>query len=254
MLDQYSAKFRCLPLQTLYNVRDLGGYLALDGCRTVSGRFLRADAPVRLNQYDRQLLLHYPVRTVIDLRSQSELRQQPHNLKDCSEISYFNIPLLGDELDGEIAMLKQQKTGNRAIDLSDLYIYILDNAHQAIGKVMNCLAHAPEGACFFNCSHGKDRTGLIAALLLLLAGVSEKDVIDDYKISHALLKPWFDTFIDQIPPENRIFFNTNPENMQRTLGHFYRLYQSAEAYMNHCGVHPATIAVLKKKLLVPCGL
>jgi protein-tyrosine phosphatase len=239
-----------ISLQTLYNIRDLGGHPTNDGRKTLCGRFIRSDAPVRLSPADLSALLAYPVRLVIDLRSQSEIRQQPHNLRDHPEITYHHIPLLGVSLERDMMRL-QINNGHKKISLVDLYRHILDQSQAAIGNVMKTLAAADNGARLFNCSHGKDRTGLIAALLLALAGVSYNNIVHDYQVSEALLKPWFDTFIHLVPETDRRFFMTPPHYMRETLAYIDAKYQSVSAYLMACGVDAPVQERLRQLLLVP---
>jgi len=235
----------------MYNVRDLGGFATKDGQITAFGRFLRADAPVRLDADDLHKLLDYPVRTVIDLRCPNELNGLPYILRDQPNINYFHIPLLGPDLDKAMASVKLIDSNGEKVGLPDLYIHLLEHSQNTLGQVFKCLANAdPNGASLFHCSHGKDRTGLVAALLLLLAGVADKEIIDNYQISYTFLKPWFDTFINTVPTGIRHYFNTNPQNMVITLSYFHQHFQSAEAYLGDCcGVSCDEIAGLKRRLL-----
>ena len=134
-------------------------------------------------------------------------------------IRYHNIPLLGASLERDMMRL-QINNGSKKISLADLYRHILDQSQPAIGAVMLTLAAADNGARLFNCSHGKDRTGLIAALLLALAGVSHDNIVADYQVSESLLKPWFDTFIHKVPETDRRFFMTPPHFMREALASY----------------------------------
>jgi protein-tyrosine phosphatase len=245
-LDDYNR----LPLQTLYNVRDLGGIPTLDGRLTVFGRYIRADAPVRLNPEDLQRLLDYPVRTIIDLRSADEHVRTTHGLQDQPVVDYYNIPLAGDNLDAAMAAVRPFETGREGVDLADFYVYLLEYAQQQIGRVFERLALARPGAVLFHCSHGKDRTGLVSALILLLANVGDPQIIDNYSISYRLLKPWFDTFIHKVPADFLPFYNTNPANMARTLAFFHSRYPSAAAYLAGCGLPEDEIAAVRQRILV----
>lgn len=238
-----------LLLQTMYNVRDLGGFATRDVQVTAFGRFLRADAPVRLNKADLEQLLDFPVRTVIDLRSQSEIGDKPNILRESPGVAYFNIPLLGFDLNEGIASVRQFSGNWTSVKLSDLYIHLLEQAQEPLGQVFSQLAAARSGASLFHCSHGKDRTGLVAALLLMLAGVSDTDIIDNYQVSATYLKPWFDTFIDQIPADILHFFNTHPQNMALTLQYFHGHFASPEIYLAKCGVGPAEINELRRRMV-----
>ena len=228
-----------LPLETLYNARDLGGYPVAGGRATVCGRFVRTDAPVRLSDTGRLTLLAYPVSLVVDLRSRSEISHLPHQLKGQPGIVYHHIPLLGADLESDLARLQQQDVLNR-LTLADLYRHMLDQSQAAIGAVMTVLAAETTGARLFNCSHGKDRTGLIAALLLGLAGVPQEQIVADYQISEVYLKPWFRQFIRQVPRHERHFFQTPARYMQDTLAYLTQRYRSAADYLSCCGVTPAS--------------
>ena len=243
-------------LHTLYNVRDLGGYATVTGQTTQSGRFLRADAPVRLDEHDRSILLAYPVRTVIDLRSDSELKAAPSHFAQDTSVNYHHVSLMGDDIGKAMAALAEyayQNANNRAAQVgpADFYVMLLDRSQESIGQVMNLLADAPPGTSLFNCSHGKDRTGVIAALLLLLAGVPEDAVVENYQVSDILLQPWFDTFIHEIPKKDLVFYNTNPRHMRQTLDHLALHYGSVDHFLDRCGVSDRQQERLKTRLLEP---
>jgi protein-tyrosine phosphatase len=239
-----------LPLQTMFNIRDLGGMATLDGRATAYRRFIRSDAPTSLNQADLLYLLDYPVRTVIDLRCDSELNGWPNPLRDHSEvIDYYHIPILGDDLDVAMANVRPVESDGRRPELSDLYIMAMEQAKESIGQVFSILAREQAGAALFHCTLGKDRTGLVASLLLLLARVSEDDITDHYAVSSVYLKPLIDTFISQVPANQLQFFNTDPQNMIRTLAFFRQHYASPEAYLASCGLSAAEIDTLRRKLL-----
>ncbi len=239
-----------LNLQTLYNVRDLGGHNTLDAKTTRCGRFLRADAPVSLSRADQALLLSYPIRHIIDLRSQSEVDKQPNMLRNHPDVKYENIPLLGKDLEQDLIRL-QKKNSHRGFELVDLYVHILDQSQSAIGKVLLSMAWTSSVAVLFHCTHGKDRTGIITALLLRLAGVDEEQVIEDYRISEARLDPWFSTFIADIPEADRRFFITPPRYMRQTLQHLAGQYGTVQDYLLRCGLTCPDQELLRKKLLDP---
>jgi protein-tyrosine phosphatase len=238
-----------LLIKTMFNVRDLGGFPTVNGEVTAFGRFLRSDAPICLDQDDLQQLLDYPVRTVIDLRSPTEIDEMPHALRDLPDIDYFNIPLLGSDLMAGIAEAQSALTSQSVLSVADLYIHMLQNAREPLGRVFSCLAAARPGACLFHCSHGKDRTGVVTALLLLLAGVEDIDIVVNYQVSSTYLQPWFATFIENIPADILHFFSTQPQNMELTLRFFHEHYASAAEYLISCGVSCAEIADLRRRLL-----
>jgi protein-tyrosine phosphatase len=238
-----------LPLQTLYNARDLGGLATADGGVTAYGRFIRSDAPVRLSPGDLQFLLDYPVRTVIDLRCDDEMKGKDHSLRDRPEIDFHHIPILGDNIDDAMNTVRLLTDRNGKVSLASLYIYAMEKAKPQFGRVFSTLAAAGPGAILFHCSLGKDRAGLVSTLLLLLAKVSEEIIIEQYAISSVYLKPLVDSFINEVPREELHFFYTHPENMRQALDHFHQEYASPEAYLSSCGLSAGEIEQLRVKLL-----
>ena len=105
LTDSIQPHTRGPRLNTLYNVRDLGGYTTQDGKMTQPGRFLRADAPIRLDEHDRSVLAAYPVRTVIDLRTDSEIRSAPSVLAQDADVNYHHVSLMGDDIGKAMAAL-----------------------------------------------------------------------------------------------------------------------------------------------------
>jgi protein-tyrosine phosphatase len=238
-----------LQMQTMYNVRDLGGLPTIGGQVTVYRHFVRSDAPIRLNHADLQFLLDYPVRTVVDLRCDNEIHAWPHLLRDQPVVDYFHIPILGNNIDTAMDTVRSLDTGGRTVGLSDLYIHALEHSKALIGQVFSRLANTKPGAVLFHCSLGKDRTGLIASLLLMLANVSEDDIIDNYAISSTYLQPVVDAFIREIPRIEMNFIYTYPENMVRTLTYFHEHYPSPDAYLASCGLTAGELESLRRKML-----
>ncbi len=239
--------------QTLYNIRDLGGFPTRGGQTTVHGRFLRSDAPVRLNSDEVAHLRDLPVKQIIDLRSPSEIDQTPYPLADLPDLAYSNIALLGRNLDSHMNQLERLFYSEqlRRPELVDLYLYMIDYEQEKIGRVMHTLAMTHCGARLFHCSHGKDRTGLISALLLLLADVPRAHIVSDYAISEKRLQPWFDLNADRIPESHQRFLMTPAHYMEKTLDHLVHKHGTVSRYLEACQVTAAVQDQLKALLLDP---
>ena len=162
-----------LPLKGSYNTRDLGGYPAFDGDVTRFNQFLRSDEVGYLDKDDIKFLKEYGVKTVIDLRTENELNQIPNPFEDETSIQFHHISLLSQSM-------IQEMTDNFNTVLMDVnYINTLEKEKQSIAKVLKVIHDSDEGCVLFHCSAGKDRTGLIAMLLLGIAGVDYQDIITD---------------------------------------------------------------------------
>lgn len=164
-----------LPLEGAHNVRELGGLPAQGGKQTAWHRFLRADCLEELTERDAALLLEYGVRTVIDLRSPSETVQHPDYAGLLASVEYHNIPFLEQDLSPQgQAWAKEQ-----LMDLSSLYLSLLKR-QQILKTILEQMEAAPDGCVLFHCAVGKDRTGVVALLLLMLAGVDKQDCQTNY--------------------------------------------------------------------------
>jgi protein-tyrosine phosphatase len=247
---------RLLRWEACYNARDLGGYATADGGRTRWGAFVRADNLSRLTASGRTALLGYGVRTVIDLRRASELEIDPNpfaeRTADATLPMYLNLPLgLGAESAG-IAAVAAAGAGADAPMLA-LYRQVFDHYWRGIAGVMTAIAAAPEGAVLFHCHAGKDRTGLIAALLLALAGVPEPMIAEDYGLSQACLKPIYDERLNQEPDaEKRArlaqLINAAPETMLSLLEHLNMRHGGAERYLLAAGMAAGDLERLRRRV------
>ena len=164
---------RRIPLGKMNNLRDLGGYPAGDGV-TVWERFLRGDNPTGLSEQDIQWLRERDITTIVDLRSGEELARQPDQLRGQPGFLYHHCPLVGIE-----------KLPNLEADIGRAHFEAMDRL-TCVGRAMRILAAAP-GGVLFHCTAGKDRTGILAMLLLSLAGVAREDILADYQISETYL-------------------------------------------------------------------
>jgi protein-tyrosine phosphatase len=239
-----------LPLDSLFNTRDLGGVPLASGGFTTYRHFLRSDETAKISDADISRLMEYPVNLVIDLRTASEIRQLPSRFADIAGIRYVNISLLGDDLGKGMADIRPLNPKYPETTLSDFYIHMLLHYGQDIGRAFNLMAEQSDGALLFHCAHGKDRTGLVAALLLKLAGASDLDIIENYAVSYELLLPWFQTFWHEIPEHVKPFFNTDRENMEETLAFINRNYTDVPQFLAANGVSIEAMARLRNRLTI----
>jgi protein-tyrosine phosphatase len=248
---------RHLSWDACYNMRDLGGYATADGSRTRWGTFVRADNLCRLISSGRAALLDYGVRTIIDLRRAAELEIDPSPfaspLQGAKGPAYLNLPLgLGADSAG-VAAVSAAGTGEDASMLA-LFREVLDHYWRGIAGVMTAIATSPDGAVLFHCHAGKDRTGLIAALLLALAGVPAQTIAEDYALSQVCLQPIFDERLSQEPdPAKRErmarMISAAPETMLGILAHLDARHGGAERYLLAAGTAAADVKRLRKRLV-----
>ncbi|MGN1149001.1 MAG: tyrosine-protein phosphatase [Lachnospiraceae bacterium] len=173
-----------LALESAYNVRDIGFYCNKDGVKLKEGRFLRADALGNLTEKDKTKLEEYGVKAVVDLRSPVEIEKAPCKLCESGKVEYYSVPMFDN-------IQSNDGTQKMPHSLYELYVSLLDNCQEQIKKVLQIFIDHREGCCLFNCSAGKDRTGVIAMLLLGLADVDEDTIAADYGVSAGYMEPVF---------------------------------------------------------------
>lgn len=222
---------RNLHLPTIRNARDLGGLHGAHGI-IPHGRFFRAATLNQASDEDRRILLLRGVRFDIDLRTIFEAEQRPDRLKHDARFRYERISLLG------VGLLEWF----HASHLSEIYVSALENHQSAFRRVFRTLAAKQDGGVLFHCTSGKDRTGMVTAMLFDLAGVERQTIVHDYAISsHYLLRA---------PDTNTRAEGTvsPPAVMRRFLDVLHAHYGGAHAYLLRVGVPEADIQTLLRRL------
>lgn len=227
---------RSYQLSHMYNVRDLGGY-GCPGGETVFGKLIRSAVPEHLTPEDIALFQKVGLTDVIDLRADLELRQAPNAFCGVEGVTVHSIPFLSDAAD-----IPQT---DEAVPAS----YLAIARHPNMAKVMRVFLNA-KGATLFHCSAGKDRTGTTAALLLLLAGVGEDDIIADYCLSQVYMRKQLDRFARECPQFPLCLIYPRMENILGFLELFRRAYPNAESYFVELGMAEAEIKELREKIIV----
>jgi protein tyrosine/serine phosphatase len=204
------------------NVRDLGGLPTADGGETRRGAVVRSDNARRLTDAGWEALVAHGVRTVVDLRWDEERAEDPPG---DVPIEAVHVSLFGNldhdyfaELDARIAPLAA------AARVEASYLDLLERYSGRFAEAVAAVADAPPGGVLIHCAAGKDRTGLIAALLLALAGVPQEEIADDYAQSEAnlaaLLEKWVAEAPDEAERARRVALSTTPrEAMLGVLRH-----------------------------------
>ncbi len=246
MATRPTAFSRHLPLEGVYNVRDLGGYPTRDGKRTRPGRFLRSDNIGRLSQAAQQKLVDWGLKTVIDLRFDKEVNSFVHCFAAHECVRYLNISLMNP-----VVMSSTEKREH----LYQFYTFLLDEAKGEFRQVMEVLASPENQPALFHCHAGKDRTGLIAGLLLSLANVAPGIIADDYALTRHYIAPliemWREEAIERGQNLKRFDRDNacDPRTMLKTLKFLDVKYGGAEGYLRACRVSRTNLNSLKAALV-----
>lgn len=239
---------RHIPLPGIYNLRDLGGYPTANGA-TIWRRALRADSLHRLDQTAMAQLRTIGCKTVIDLRNTDELRDQANPFaKGLADVEYHNISLF--------AALDPTRPGLQEAEnlLLALYCQALDECAENFVQVMRLLARA-EGTVLFHCTAGKDRTGMISAFLLLLAGTPHSDIVADYALTSQYSPQMFAALRAEMEAAGKTFNHASPlllsdaETMEAFLEHLHTTHNGVEAYLLKHGLTQSEIENLRSRML-----
>lgn len=210
-----------IALDHLYNCRDLGGYMC-DGGATAYHKLLRADSPSALTGEEWKILYDYGVRTVIDLRSPNEVSHTPYEVPESMELIRYPLQQLSDMMreEAEEEYTKEEKENAAAVSfaksLTTGYERIMEEGPERIATVLNYIGEKlANGAVLFHCTAGKDRTGITAALVYLICGVSDVDIIADYQVTetYQIKNHVFDVMPTYLKP----LLNSDAENMKKFL-------------------------------------
>jgi protein-tyrosine phosphatase len=234
---------RHIRLEGAFNVRDLGGYVTDTGAITRWRAVLRADGLHDLSANDIGRLLDMGLKTVIDLRSQIELELQPSPFLRHNDVRYNHIPLFA-----QLAPVDMLTRGSGTFDLAARYVDAVNRCRGAMGQVLGAVADADDGIVLFNCSAGKDRTGLVAAMLLSLAGVDDDQIAADYALTGNVAAALLDRLREQACARGLAqdvaagLLSCEPAAMQSLLRHVEDRFGGFSSYFDE----PATIGHMRR--------
>jgi protein-tyrosine phosphatase len=239
---------RHVTLEACFNFRDIGGYATADGRVVRWGAVYRSGSLHRLTAADREVTAELGVRTVIDLRSSGELERDGW-FGGSGVVSHHHVPL-EDASDEEI---KERDNGAR--ELGEAYVKIANVGRVGVANALRLVAER-EHPVVVHCFAGKDRTGIITALLLSSLGVPDATITDDYRLSEHSLAPsiaWANdndlawaTLMASLPPS---VLAAPPTAVPRFLGALREQYGSVDDYLFGAGLDRDVLDLLRARLL-----
>ena len=236
---------RRFPFSAVVNLRELGGYPAPGGQMTGYKQFLRGDALNGLSPEELQMLLDYGVNTVIDLRADHEIGSHPNSFFGVAGGNYHTVGLLDMPADrDEIARIFTEYA------MGQMYLDIVDNLEK-MKEVFAIIVSQDSGVILYHCSAGKDRTGVVTALLLMLAGVDKLDIIADYQVSSTYLTVKNGLLLQAYPDMPQHLADSNPAWIAAMMAHVEEAYGGIGQYLAKLGLVPAQITALRERLTQP---
>jgi protein-tyrosine phosphatase len=239
---------RALMLEGSSNIRDMGGYTTRNGKVTRWKTIMRSGSMDKLTPDSQQRLVEHGVKYIVDLRATWEAQKFPNVFAGSTLIAYHSCPVISsNDMD---KMLEGITT------LADMYTTILEQCQEQIKTVLEIIAEQlPNGTVLFHCWAGKDRTGIIAALLLALAGVPAEIIASDYALTEGLLAEriaeWRADAIQSGRNMERFEedVSSRPETILATLDYLELRLGGVEAYLRAIGLSDATIEGLRTYLV-----
>jgi protein-tyrosine phosphatase len=251
-------KSRNVEFKSLLNFRDIGGVKTSGNKKVKTGLIFRSANPDRISRKDIELLGSFNIRTVIDLRAPNELSRK------C--ISPDHTERLTLPLDFQMRTRERLKpviyrkdAQPEIADISnDLYLEILDASVPVIRQVMDVLA-APGGTpVLIHCQAGKDRTGIVVAIILLALEVGKDIIIEDFMKSNEALLPFFKRMflirkiitLGFFPYSNMVYAVTvRRRNIESILDRIDNYYGGIESFLIHAGISESRLAEIREKLI-----
>jgi protein-tyrosine phosphatase len=241
---------RLIDLEGCLNFRDLGGYPTADGGTLAWRRIYRSDGLHRLTEADVvRIRDELGVTDLIDLRSSAELAADGRGLLENEPLVFHHVPLF-DGNTGAASFSAEV----REMTLADRYLGLAEVAKQAIARVVAIVA-AAEGGAVYHCAAGKDRTGVISAILLSALGVADDLIVADYALTQENLdaiveqlseSEGYRTIFDALPPDT---LHAEPETMVALLEALNARYGSVEGYLESADVGADVVARLRSSAL-----
>jgi protein-tyrosine phosphatase len=234
---------RHLEWEGAFNVRDLGGYPTADGRTTRWGAVVRSDSPTRLTGAGWDALREHGIRTIVDLRDPAVETRGYEEQAEGIDLVRVAVLQIGDE---EFwAPLRAKRDAYR------FYNSALERWPREFGDAVRAVARAQPGGVLVHCQVGRDRTGIVAALVLSAVGVAPEDVAIDYGLSEERLKPLYERW------RNRGELHDTATKTQLDLGNssrsdaMLRLLAGLDvpAYLRDAGVTDADVEALRERLL-----
>ena len=241
---------RAITFELVFNVRDLGGLPTGDGRSIRSGVLFRGDGVHRLAGDDLERARALGLRTVVDLRTAGEIERSARFPVDEHPLDWHHLPIMGRMWsDDELVATRG------AVDfLCDRYVDMLDTGGASIAQIVELVGEGTP--LLFHCAAGKDRTGVVAAVLLGLAGVPRSEIVADYHATAGAMAAFVDWLtiahpeaIDAMTSQPPEYLEAPMEAMEAFLDRVEDAHGSMEGYVLGLGVDASTIESVRTAII-----
>ncbi|KAK7060362.1 hypothetical protein VNI00_001127 [Paramarasmius palmivorus] len=252
-----------VTIEGVINARDLGGYPSTSAPTKFTKHRLayRSAELASITDKGKEQLRDLGVTTVFDLRSDTEIEKYNSPLPSIEGVEVLRTPVFKQEDHSPEMMAKRYQlyASGKTEAFMELYSQILDHAGPAFGAILRHVRDRPNEACLFHCTAGKDRTGLIAAIILKLAGVEDQNIAEDYALTRVGREPARAKIMQRLSIEPLFasnneaalnMFTCRPETMLAFLQLLEDKYGGAENYcLQYLNLTNDDITTIRNNLL-----
>lgn len=225
---------RIIQLENTINMRDIGGYTGLDGRKTKWGKIIRSEELNQLTDNDVAWLNDIGLKHIYDFRDEGKSLRTPDRVPESAE--YHNLPSLSGM---PVDIHQLDFTQPNMIDdfFKIVYGYQVEHKAQVFAEVLKTLAK-DETPILYHCTNGKDRTGFMTALILLICGVPEETILSDYTLTNMTFDAAYRRFSPVMakglgvePICMHDFFGVKPAWLNIQLDYIRNNYENVDAYL-----------------------
>jgi len=212
---------RNIPMENLFNLRDLGGYYTANGQQTKWGKLYRSSSLARATIQDAKVLSNLGIRTIIDFRTDKERYDAPSKYLAPQT---FNFPLRGNPYNVyfDRILSKEMKSGDVKVYSQVMFAFLLENNSDYFIKMFDILLDKNNYPVLVHCAVGKDRSAVAIALILAALDIDLDQIISDYMLTNEQID------FNSLVPKDNIFLQD--QEIQETFTALLRAHKGSITY------------------------
>lgn len=237
--DESNLGKRLIQLENSINIRDIGGYTGLNGRKTLWGKVIRSEELAHLSDNDVAYFEKIGLKHIFDFRDRSKAERLPDRIPKTAD--YTQVPVLEDmpfnsaeiDFDDPLGIDKHMRK---------IYRFQVEHKASAYATILKVMTDPNAYPILYHCTNGKDRTGFMTALILLICGVPEATILSDYSLTNLTFDEAFETLgtimADDINKQVSVsreklrdFFGVKPAWLKIQLDYIRDHYGSVDAYL-----------------------
>ncbi|KAK1233432.1 hypothetical protein PQX77_003410 [Marasmius sp. AFHP31] len=251
-------------IEGVINVRDLGGYTTSFTNKITRPRLAFRSAELAgVTDRGKQQMKDLGITTVFDLRSDTEIEKYNSSSPSIDGVKVIRTPVFSKEDYSPEMMAKRYQlyASGKTEAFMELYSQILDHGGAAFGSILRHVRDRPNEGFMFHCTAGKDRTGVIAAIILKLAGVDDRSIAEDYALTRVGREPARAKILERLAKEPLFASNNEAalnmftcrfETMTAFLGLLQDKYGGVEEYLKKfLNLSDSDIQLIRSNILLP---